>query len=53
MKSPNIDVQISQILKKMAIAMPEVKRQVEVYERNTKLGIHTKPPRVAPKFKNI
>lgn len=53
MKTSAIDLKISQILNKMGKAMPEVRRQVEVYERNVKLGLHTKPPRLASKFKNV
>lgn len=35
MKTSGIDLKILQILKKMEKAMPEIRRQVEVYERNT------------------
>jgi len=53
MQSSDIDLRISQILKKMEKAMPEIRRQVEVYESKIRLGINVTPPSVPPKFKNV
>ncbi len=36
----------------MEMAMPEIKRQVEVYEKNIKKGIQIKYPRISPQFNN-
>jgi hypothetical protein len=52
-KSSEIDVYLTQILKMMEKAMPEIKRQVEVYEKNIKMGIQVKNPRISPQFNNV
>ena len=52
-KSSNVDDYISQILIMMEKAMPEIKRQVEVYEKNIKKGVDIKYPKISPQFKNV
>lgn len=54
MKKPsNVDFYISHILNMMEKAMPEIRRQVEVYENNVKKGSQIKKPKVSPQFKNV
>lgn len=40
-------------LKQMEKAMPIVKQQVAVYEKNIALGKDQKKPIIAPQFKNV
>lgn len=40
-------------LNQMEKAMPVVKKQVAVYEKNVALGKSQKNPAVAPQFKNV
>jgi hypothetical protein len=40
-------------LEQMKKAMPSVKVQVALYERNLQLGKNQKKPAVAPQFKNV
>ena len=40
-------------LKQMKKAMPVVKQQVAVYEKNIRLGKDQKKPTIAPQFKNV
>jgi hypothetical protein len=40
-------------LEQMKKAMPSVKVQVALYERNLQLGKNQKKPTVAPQFKNV
>lgn len=40
-------------LKQMEKAMPVVKRQVAVYERNIATGKDQKKPPISPQFKNV
>lgn len=40
-------------LEQMKKAMPTVKEQVAVYEKNLKLGKNQKKPTVAPQFNNV
>ncbi len=51
-ESSTIDKQIAHLLKQMEKAMPEVRRQVEVYEKNLKAGNINKSPQIAPQFKH-
>ncbi len=37
----------------MEKAMPEINRLVEVYEKNIKMGIQVKNPRISPQFNNV
>ncbi|PBJ11476.1 hypothetical protein [Flavobacterium sp. ACN6] len=39
-------------LKQMEKAMPVVKKQIAVYEKNVSLGKDQKKPPIAPQFKN-
>ncbi len=49
----SIDKQISFLLKQMEKAMPEVRRQVEVYEKNLKTGKVIKSLQVTTQFKHV
>lgn len=49
----SIDKQISFLLKQMEKAMPEIRRQVEVYERNVKTGKDIKTPQITTQFKHV
>jgi hypothetical protein len=49
----NTTERIQFALKQMEKAMPAVKIQVAVYERNIKLGKNQKKPPIAPQFKNV
>ncbi|KAF2515882.1 hypothetical protein EYY60_01820 [Flavobacterium zhairuonense] len=40
-------------LKQMEKAMPVVKKQVAVYEKNIASGKNNKKPAIAPQFKNV
>ena len=51
MKIATIDEQISFLLKQMENAMPEVRRQVKVYEKNIKSGKVVKSTQIATQFK--
>ena len=44
---------VAKILEQMRTAMPEIKQQVAVYERNVKMGKNNKTPKVAPQFRNV
>ena len=48
----NTNQRIQFALEQMKKAMPLVKAQVAVYERNLQLGKNQKKPTVAPQFKN-
>ncbi len=43
---------VNRLLEKMRTAMPEVERQVMVYEKNVKAGKQQKLPTIAPQFRN-
>ncbi len=47
-----IDKQIAYLLKQMGKAMPEVRRQVEVYEKNLK-SVKIKTPKIGQEFKHV
>lgn len=49
----NTNQRVQFVLKQMKKAMPIVKEQVAVYEKNLKLGKNQKSPTVAPQFKNV
>jgi hypothetical protein len=49
----NTNERIQFALKQMRKAMPIVKKQVAVYEKNLALGKNQKKPTVAPQFKNV
>ena len=40
-------------LKQMEKAMPDVRQQVALYEKNVRLGKDQKKPCIAPQFKNV
>lgn len=44
---------VAQILENMRKAMPEIKRQVAVYEKNVRSGKQNKSPKVAAQFRNV
>lgn len=48
----NSEVRVAFFLKQMKKAMPEVKRQIEVYEKALKNGTLIKNPKPAPQFNN-
>jgi hypothetical protein len=43
---------VKHILEQMRSAMPEIKRQVMIYEKNMKADKLNKSPKVAPQFRN-
>ena len=43
---------IAHMLEQMRLAMPEIRRQIEVYEKKKAEGKLTIAPKVAPQFKN-
>lgn len=43
-KYSNTDVRVADILKRMQKAMPEIKRQIEVYNKRIKSGSRLKSP---------
>lgn len=49
----NTNQRVQFALEQMKKAMPTVKEQVAVYEKNLKLGKNQKKPAVAPQFKNV
>jgi len=52
-KGSKTEQRIAHTLQQMRKAMPEIKRQVEVYEKSLKAGTHITSPKVAPQFKNV
>ncbi len=46
------EVRVMRILEQMRTAMPEIKRQVMVYEEKVKTGKQNKSPKAAPQFRN-
>jgi len=40
-------------LKQMEKAMPNIRAQVALYEKNVRLGKDQKKPSIAPQFKNV
>ena len=54
MKKPsNTEGRIAHILEGMRTAMPEIKRQIEVYEKSIKSGKQVKSPKIAPQLRNV
>ena len=49
----NTNQRIQFVLKQMKKAMPLVKVQVDVYEKNLQLGKNQKKPTIAPQFNNV
>lgn len=49
----NTNERIKFVLEQMEKAMPAVKKQVAVYEKNLALGKNQKRPVIAPQFKNV
>ncbi len=52
-KSSNTEQRITHILQQMRKAMPEIRRQIEVYEKSIKSGNQIVPPKVVQQFKNV
>ncbi len=52
-KSSNTEQRIGTILERMGKVMPEIKRHIEVYEKNMKSRKQTQYPKIAPQFKNV
>ena len=48
----NTQKRVSFFLEQMKKAMPEVKHQIEVYEKAKKTNTLIKSPKIAPQFKN-
>lgn len=51
--SSNTEKRVAHILEGMRKAMPEIKRQIKVYERNLRGGNHNKSPKVMVHSKNV
>ena len=51
--SSTTDKQIAFLLTQMEKAMPEVRRQVEVYERNLKAGKIIKATQIITQFRHV
>jgi hypothetical protein len=49
----NTKERIQFALKQMEKAMPVVRQQVAIYEKNLRLGKNQKNPTIAPQFKNV
>ena len=52
-KSSNTEQRVAHILKEMSKALPEIKRQVQVYERSLKSGASIKSPKVTVHSRNV
>jgi hypothetical protein len=52
-KSSNTEQRVARILEGMRKAMPEIKRQIEVYEKSIKSGNHIKSPKVTVQSRNV
>ncbi|MDR3680164.1 MAG: hypothetical protein P4L41_09375 [Flavipsychrobacter sp.] len=52
-KVSKTEQRVAHTLEQMRKAMPEIKRQVEVYEKSVKSGTQIKSPKVAPQFRNV
>ena len=52
-RSSDTEQRIAQILARMREAMPEIKRQIEVYEKNIKSGKLIKSPKIPAQFRNV
>ena len=52
-KVSNTEQRVAHILEKMETAMPEIKRQIAVYEKSIKSGKQVKSPKTAPQFRNV
>ncbi len=44
---------VALMLERAEKAMPEVKRQIAIYEKSIKTGTQITSPKVAPQFKNV
>jgi len=49
----NTNERVQFALEQMKKAMPVIKRQVAVYEKNIALGKNQEKPTIAPQFKNV
>jgi len=52
-QSSNTEKRVAHILERMRKAMPEIKRQIEVYEKNLQSGNQVKSPKIAAQFGNV
>ncbi len=52
-KSSNTEQRIAHILEGMRKAMPEIKRQIEVYEKSIQSGNQIKSPKVSVQSRNV
>ena len=51
-KVEKTDELVALMLERAQQAMPEIKRQIEVYEKSMKSGTRIVSPKVAPQFKH-
>jgi len=51
--SPNTEERVARILEKMRNAMPEIKRQIKVYEENVKSGTVGKLHKIKVHSQNV
>jgi hypothetical protein len=51
-KPSNTERRVADLQERMRKAMPEIKRQIAVYEKNIKSG-NLKSPKPAPQFRNV
>jgi hypothetical protein len=52
-KASNTEKRIEHILEQMREAMPEIKRQIAVYEKSIKTGSSAKSPKVVAPSRNV
>jgi hypothetical protein len=54
MKKPsNTELRVARILEGMRKAMPEIRRQIEVYEKSIKSGTVIKSPKATVQSRNV
>ena len=52
-KLSHTEQRVAHILERMRKAMPEIKRQIEVYEKSVKAGNLIKSPKIPAQFRNV
>jgi len=52
-KASNTEKRIAHIMERMRTAMPEIKRQIEVYEKSIKAGNQVNSPKITVHSRNV
>ena len=50
---PTTEIRVMRMLEQMRAAMPEIQRQVAVYEKKMKAGKDNQFKKASPQFKNV